>query len=403
MRQRRDLFILISLFVALVVFTILGPSQASEEEVDERTTTYSSAPDGVLALLRWLERIGYDAQRLEFRDFAVDESVATLVILNPTVSINRTQSGMVLDWVEQGGTLILAQDTPQFFGGGNQILRDLELEISDYESAEDDGWLGIDGIERAPALQPALTAPPVESVLVRTSYAITTERDDIAPLVGVPDGLVLAGIAHGKGYIYVSSASYPFTNAGLRDEQNAALALNLLRRTPPGGRVLFDEYHHGFFEPPSLRTLIFGGPWGWALIYAMVVLALYLILTGRRFGAPIPLPAEIAQRSSAEYVESMADLLQRGGKRGFVLRHYYVAFKRRLARPFGINPQLEDAAFAAEIARYRTVDQPALHDLLKRLSRSNLDESELLRVVAAADNFDISGHDLPGAGSRSRH
>jgi hypothetical protein len=45
------------------------------------------------------------------------------------------------------------------------------------------------------------------------------------------------------------------------------------------------------------------------------VIALYLILGGQRFRAAIPLKEELMRRSGAGYV-SMADLFQRGGKRG---------------------------------------------------------------------------------------
>ena len=62
--------------------------------------------------------------------------------------------------------------------------------------------------------------------------------------------------------------------------------LNLLRRVPPGGRVLFDEIHHGYDTPPSAGGAL-TNPWGWAALYALTAVTLYLILTGRRFGRPV--------------------------------------------------------------------------------------------------------------------
>jgi hypothetical protein len=199
---------------------------------------------------------------------------------------------------------------------------------------------------------------------------------------------VLLGLRHGAGYIYLSSASYPFTNEGLRDERHAALVLNLLRRVPEGGRILFDEYHHGFYEPPSLLGTIVSNAWGWGLLYALGIGAVYLLLSGRRFGRPVPLREETRRRSSAEYIESMADLFQRGGKRSFVLRHYHDSLKRHLARPYGISPHLDDAAFVRELARYRQLseeDQERLRTLLARMRREQIGEDELLRLIAEAD------------------
>lgn len=375
MRQRRDLIILLALFAALVAFTILGPGRTRDEELRSTPTTHSSAPGGALALLRWFDALGYNARRLEFTEFAVDERTAALFILNPSEPINRTQASLILDWVAAGGTLVIADDRPRLFGGGNALLSELEIAVVPAETS----------IERAAVVQPALTTPPLREALVRTDRVLEFSRDDVAPLVAHAEGVIVAGIRQGQGYIYVSSAIHPFTNAGLEDEQNAALALNLLRRVPPGGQILFDEYHHGFFEPPSLRSVVLSSPWGWGLIYALAVVAGYLILTGRRFGRPIPLREETVRRSSAEYVEHMADLFQRGGKRQFILQHYHAAFKRRLARPYGINPRIDDREFVAELARYRPVDQAALNDLLTRLRRANVGEDEMVRLVAELD------------------
>jgi hypothetical protein len=117
------------------------------------------------------------------------------------------------------------------------------------------------------------------------------------------------------------------------------------------------------------------------------VIALYLMLSGRRFGRPIPLQEELARRSSAEYVESMADLFQRGGKRDYILKHYHSAFKRALARKDGINPRLDDAEFARELARARDVNEPELLAVLARLRAAKPSEGELVRAVSDADTL----------------
>jgi hypothetical protein len=71
-----------------------------------------------------------------------------------------------------------------------------------------------------------------------------------------------------------------------------------------------------------------------------------------------------------------------------VLRHYRDNLKRRLARPYGISPHLDDAAFVRELARYRQLseeDQERLHTLLARMRREHIGEDELLRLIAEAD------------------
>jgi hypothetical protein len=61
--------------------------------------------------------------------------------------------------------------------------------------------------------------------------------------------------------------------------------------------------------------------------------------------------------------------------------------KRKLARPLGVNPQLDDDTFVREIARARPVDEPALLALLGRLRAADPGEAELVRAVADADAY----------------
>ena len=131
MRRYRDLFILITLFATLVIFTIIGPGNSRDDAFETRPTTYSSAPGGALALLRWLnEDLGFEARRLEYTDFALDERTDAFVILSPSEPINRTQADVVLRWVADGGTLILADDRPQLFVARRQKKSDLLLNIT---------------------------------------------------------------------------------------------------------------------------------------------------------------------------------------------------------------------------------------------------------------------------------
>ncbi|HET9224750.1 MAG TPA: DUF4350 domain-containing protein [Roseiflexaceae bacterium] len=379
MKNRRDILIIAGLFLALILFVAFGPGRRPPDSGPSGTTTHSSDEDGALALYDWARALGYDARRLEYRAFTLDEGDAALVILNPRERIDRTQSRAILDWVERGGTLIFADDASALFSPANALLDELEVETAVYSTSTT--------LDQARPAQPALDQPPFEQASVQTGRKLILRDNNYVNLLGDPNAVVVAGIKHGDGYIYLSAAAHPFTNAGLRDPENAALALNMLRRVPAGGRILFDEYHHGFFTPPSTTRIVFGSPWGWAAAYAVLALALYLILSGRRFGRPVPLREEVARRSSAEYVESMADLFQRGGKRAYILSHYHAAFKRRLAKPLGVNPQLPNEEFTRELARHRELDEQALLAMLAQLRAERLDENTLVQTVASADRL----------------
>jgi hypothetical protein len=378
MRQLRDLLLIATLFGVLIAFVVVSPGRAPSLAPDT-PTTYSSAPTGALALYEWTRAMGYDARRLEYRPFELTDDDAVLVMLNPSAAISKDHARHIRTWVERGGTLIFAEDAPALFGLSDALLDELQMRMTVIT--------GTQMIERAPALQPVFDQPPVRELNARPQRALAPQRNDYASLFGATDQILIAGVRIGQGYVYISATTHPFTNRGLRDRQHAALVLNMLRRAPPGGRVLFDEYHHGLVAPPAPTDGLLRTPWGWAGIYAVTVTALFLLLGGRRFGRAVPLREEVERRSSAEYVESIADLYQRGGKRAYMLRHFYADFKRRLAQPYGINPQADDREFVYQLARVRPIEETALLALLAQLRATPASDAELLRVVAAADAF----------------
>jgi hypothetical protein len=378
MMQLRDLLLIATLFGVLIAFVVVSPGRAPSLAPDT-PTTYSSAPTGALALYEWTRAMGYDARRLEYRPFELTDDDAVLVMLNPSAAISKDHARHIRTWVERGGTLIFAEDAPALFGLSDALLDELQMRMTVIT--------GTQMIERAPALQPVFDQPPVRELNARPQRALAPQRNDYASLFGATDQILIAGVRIGQGYVYISATTHPFTNRGLRDRQHAALVLNMLRRAPPGGRVLFDEYHHGLVAPPAPTDGLLRTPWGWAGIYAVTVTALFLLLGGRRFGRAVPLREEVERRSSAEYVESIADLYQRGGKRAYMLRHFYADFKRRLAQPYGINPQADDREFVYQLARVRPIEETALLALLAQLRATPASDAELLRVVAAADAF----------------
>ena len=378
MRQLRDLLLIAALFGVLIAFVVVSPGRAPSLAPDT-PTTYSSAPTGALALYEWTRAMGYDARRLEYRPFELTDDDAVLVMLNPSAAISKDHARHIRTWVERGGTLIFAEDTPALFGLSDALLDELQMRMTVIT--------GTQMIERAPALQPVFDQPPVRELNARPQRALAPQRNDYAPLFGATDQILIAGVRIGQGYVYISATTHPFTNRGLRDRQHAALVLNMLRRAPPGGRILFDEYHHGLVAPPAPTDGLLRTPWGWAGVYAATVTALFLLLGGRRFGRAVPLKEERERRSSAEYVESLADLYQRSGKRAYMLRHFYADFKRRLAQPYGINPQVDDREFVYQLARVRPIEEAALLALLAQLRATPASDAELLRVVAAADAF----------------
>ncbi len=377
--MRRDMLILAGLFAALALFIALGPGRAASVP-GVGASSHASGPRGALALYRWIDALGYDVRRLQYRErFAPDPEAAMLIVLGPSERYTIDEAAAVADWVERGGILILADDRPGRLGGAAPLFRafDLELVAPPQDRAP----------EPAPVLQPAFSAPSARAVVAGTTTTLRATRADAVPLAGASAAPLVLGLPHGAGYVFASAALHPFTNAGLDEGDNAAMVLNMLRRAPPGGRVVFDEYHHGFVSQPSLRALLLGAPWGWAILYTALILATYLALTGRRFGRAAPLREEIARRSSAEYLESMAGLLRRAGRRDALQAHYRATFKRRLVRASGLSSHLDDAAFLAALAAIAPERARRAGALLRAMAAPVASDAALLRLVAEADEI----------------
>jgi hypothetical protein len=405
MIRLREVMLILALFGVLILFVVYGPSSSTTDAAGERGSARSSGDDGALALQRWFNAMGYRAVNFEYQDWQLPDEAAVLLILQ-TVSepIQDEEAEEILRWVRQGGTLISVDERPGRLLAPNRLWQALQVTatISNPDVVEP--------AERATPAQPLLISPAVESVPVNTVGGLVTEDPAFVTLLRTRFGPTLIGRQEGRGYIYLGVSLYPFTNAGLREPGSGALVLNLLNRAPEGATILFDEYHHGFTSsvaaaPPTLRDIALSQWWGWAGLYSVLVVALYLVLTGRRFGSPVPRRQEIARRSSAEYVQSLADLLRRGRKQAPVAQHYHSTLKRRLARPFGFVPPPDDDAFvrALQDAGGATEEQAeSLRRLLRALSRPDIDDAELMLLVRRADALvDHRGRLLVSAASPS--
>jgi hypothetical protein len=371
----RDIIVLVLVFGGLAMLIGIGATGDNLAGA-QGSTSHTSRAEGTLALYRWLDTLDYQVDRLEYQSFALDQQIDMLLVFAPVEPIDAETATLVVDWVQAGGTLLLADDRPRRFGPAASLLQAFELELVQRQNP--------DILERAPVPQPVLSTPPVQAPLVASRAAFAQVPADAVVLLGPDAAPTMIGKQVGRGYIFVSAAVYPFTNVGLAEPENAGLVLNLLRRVPAGGRIVFDEIHHGFVREPSLRNLLFGNPIGWAVVYALAVSGLYLILGGRRFGRPVPLRDETPQRSSIEYLTSMAGLLRRGGKHDYVRDHFCETFKRRLARTYGVNPRSDDEIFVADLQRNGMPEAEAVGTVLRQL-RSVSDEAGLLQVLARAD------------------
>jgi transcriptional regulator with XRE-family HTH domain len=197
------------------------------------------------------------------------------------------------------------------------------------------------------------------------------------PLLADSAGTVVAERRYGKGTIIVVTDQSLFVNKRIARSDNAKLAYDLVAGT--NGVVAFDEYVHGYASGLSWWTIL-PMPVRAAIIIVVSGVALLLIGTALRFG-PTARLAENTERTSAEYLSSMAQLLARGRAARKAMRDLINVTLNEIAVTLGLSDRAsvaqiergvrgsEDgdarAAQVHELGRLRSLDAPSDADLLR--------------------------------------
>lgn len=385
MRLSRDLIVVVILFVILIGLTVFAASiKKPDSDAASRLaySTHNVEANGTQALQRWLEALGYRTHRIEGNSFSIPNNAHVVFLVNTFASFDERDQRTLLRWAERGNTLILA-DTASI-SAPNALMRALQQKGNRFLQTRADEV----AIE-----QPILNSSPSVTATVHTWFGLNPERADYVQYLSAQGIPLLISFKQGRGRVWLCSTPYLFTNDGLRDEANATLVGAMFSDTPRDGLVAFDEYHLSVShttpaDTQSLQAILFSTPWGWAILYALIITFTYLAINGQRLGRVLPLPQTIARRSPAEYVVSMAQLFRRAGKRSIAQKHYYQHLKRKLAQPYRINPDLPDGEFVAMLARHNDrIDQNALAQTLHALRQSHIGERGLVKLANQAIKF----------------
>jgi hypothetical protein len=371
----------LTLLVLAVTSAYLGWTQ-SRGVIAKPLEADSNLPDGGRALALWLTAQGYHVSLLEYQDFGLSPDTDVLLVLAPSVPFDRAELAALDRWLEHGGTLLLAVEPPSLLGGiaGADLLDHFDAQLQAVDPATDTITLA----------QPLLTHPALAEP-IRVSVQIGLEVDDPTAVVYAYRGdvPVLVHLKRGDGQVWLTTLSLALHNSDLRYDNNARLVFNLLANSPGARTIVFDEVHHGrALVRESLDDWLRNRPAGHAILFVAGALFVYVIVSGRRFGRPLPPPQLVTRRAPEEYILAMANLFRRGGLRDATARHYHDRLKRALGQPYRLDPRLGDPDFVAELARYReNLDGAALLRLLRDLSRGGLSEAELLRLAREADRW----------------
>ena len=376
MNNARTILLIAGLFAALIALNFLffvDRTAEQESELSANRSSYRSTPYGTLAFYTLLKDSGFSVSRFEkplteLRSREPD----TLVIISPPESLgpSKEEIGTLERWVEAGGVAVI-------------IDREITITIGEAEINTRSGGLS----STARPIQPTPYTRGVERLSL-SQYATRVEINSKAATYHIGDGnaAVLADARVGKGRLILLTDPHIVANNGLPEADNVVAALNVFS-DQPGGKIAFDEYHHGYGASTTsggLMAYFRGTPVPWMMAQAGLIAVLVVYSYGRRFGRPIPLRQE-RRTTNLEFVSSMANITRLARASGLAMENIYSEFRKRLCRFSGLPVKVDTARLADVAARRAGIDARDLAALLSRCeevaSGDKINDSELLNLV----------------------
>ncbi|CAN5482161.1 DUF4350 domain-containing protein [soil metagenome] len=382
MRFNRQLLLSLALLLLLVGFAALfsGANPARAYDLD------GSGADGLRALRLWLEKMDYTVERMGNRHFALPEDVSLLFVYPNFQPFTGEEATLLHDWVSNGHTLILIGPTDR-----EAAL----METFGVAIVFNDQFM-----QTATQQQPLLPASDATfRQFVTFSNLNLAEAPDAVTVLATEDQAPLVAVRRlGRGTVWHLTEDFALTNEQLHDKNVAALVPALLRTAATSSKLLFDTYHlygadlqdSSDQQITTLQEWLYGTPFGWATLFTLGAILLYLILQGQRLGPALPMQNATRRREAAEYVAAMATLYRRAHQRQAVAQHHKRRLKLGVGRSSHISADLPDAEF---IQRLVTIDTQLNDEQVQMIGQllHNLDsqtnEGALVRMAAQIDEI----------------
>ena len=348
--------------MVLLVFVLVLLRGAGTQGRSPDHASTSDAPDGTSALRAYADALGHSSGPVE-GDFTLSSSSGLLFVFTPTNGFSASEVQQLNSWMQSGGVVVYAAEDgdPQLdiqFG-----LRRSSTAVSAkaHAAAPILGGVGaVSGADSARAFRPTASQVPL---LRNEAGDVLALRQDVGhgQLVALTDPLILC-------------------NGSLGKPDNGRFAADLMAMTPTGGRVWFDEFHHGAAATASPETAWMTTPWGIALLAVVLIAFVGLALRGRAFGPRIPLRTR-EDRSTAEYAVAVGSLLHRTGARRVTLEALLSATRRAVAERVGLGGDIPSDRLNATIAQRAPAAAEALARAERELEGASASEMEVLKLA----------------------
>jgi hypothetical protein len=196
-------------------------------------------------------------------------------------------------------------------------------------------------------------------------------------------GPVIVRYPYGRGTVTAVIDEALFDNANLGRADRPRLAYALATPGKPDGVVAFDETVHGYFTPVHWWSVV---PRPFVIALAIALVAFLAALGGAavRLGPPlVPRPRD--DRSSADFIDALSTLLERGKAERAAMRDAAKSAAQAVARSLGLPDDTPAAGIAERIEN--TATREAFTTLTVLAERGSADGGNLVRTVALAQHL----------------
>lgn len=373
--------------------------QTTSSAFDTRSS-YDASSGGYRAWFELLQRQRVPVERFERRPAYLDGSVDVYILANETIGnyIATSRVEEAPDLYNDGDWFALAKWVK---AGGHLVWVTDGIATPDYLNAPDFAESGP-ARDEAVTVTPSALAAGVRSVSGTSKLRVSLRSAGAPPVIADDTGGVVATYPLGKGTVTVVSDESLFENGRLALADNAMLAYDLATAgLTEHGSVAFDEWSHGHVAGDSWWSVL-PQPFQVAFVVIAVALVALGVGTGLRFGPAVKLPDE-SERTSDEYLTSMAVLLRRGGAVKEAVADMTDACLRDVAAGLGLSESASGRTIASRAGGPGADERgEAVMDLDRIRAYEAPTESELVRAAALCITLrkELSPHARIGIGRR---
>jgi hypothetical protein len=381
------LLVLLAGGFAGVVLLLLRERSAAGRDMPEYSV-YSEGRDGLGEAAHLLASLGWKPvavtrpiQHTTHRGlFVLAGPQRAGVMAEETGGISDSEALALVNWIEQGNTLLLA------CGHTTALHRALGVAITETPRLPDDTFISVELAAGGGYLA------GIQQLSVG-SWATVRTKGSALPLWYINDrpGAVL--LRRGPGRVLVLADPGLLTRHGLvradgqpRDD-NALFLPNVAALDARDDEVYFDEYHHGIRAGSGFWAYLAYHGERWALLPLLIVLAVAAWAWAVRLGPATPTPPPV-QADAVEYASALARLYQRAGARRRLARTLTRTFLGELTRHLRLSRTALPAVILAAWQQQTPASADRLQGLLRGVVELRKGDVTDRRMLAWARDFD---------------